>query len=233
MSEFEPVLFAVSVLGTLVVMLTFVVRGREIGWELSSATAFALYVRMASLAGSVLFTIGLAELLRAWLVTLPLPEGYTALTSRLSVEQLVRGATLLVAGGAFWLMHFFLRRPAVPGGGLLYLAFLMVGTAAFGLAALMTLPVGLAQEFQRVFGLNNVAPRTGGTLGGGLAALVVWLGHLWQLRNHLGRSGPRFEWARIPPSGPPPTEPSFSGAPIIRPPGARSAGASYVRRRGV
>lgn len=226
MTEVEPLLFAVSVLGTLVVLLTFIVRGREIGLELSSETAFAFYVRMASLAGSVVFTIGLAEILRAWLVTLPLQEGYTPLTTRLSVEQLIRGATLLVAGGGFWLMHFFLPRPAVPGGGLLYLAFLMVGTAAFGLAALMTLPVGLAQELQRVFGLNNVAPRTGGTLGGGLAALVAWLGHLWQLRNHFGRGGYRAQFVRIPPRSAPPTEPSISGAPLVRPPDAYSAGAA-------
>jgi hypothetical protein len=197
MTGFEPVLFAVSVIGTLAVILMFVLRGHEIGWELAGESVFALYVRMASLAGSVVFTIGVAELLRAWLVTLPLPEGYTALTSRLSLEQIVRGATLLVAGGGFWIIHFLLPRPAVRGSGPLYLAFLIVGAAAFGLAALMTLPLGVAQELQRLFGLN-APPRTDGTLGGGLAAFAVWLGHLSQLRNHFGRGSHRAEVVRYP-----------------------------------
>lgn len=230
MTGFEPILFAVSVTGTLAVIVTFVLRGHEIGWELSGESAFALYVRMASLAGSVVFTMGLAELLRAWLVTMPLPEGYTALTSRLSLEQVVRGGTLVTCGGGFWVVHFLLPRPHVRDRDLLYLAFLTVGAAAFGLAALVTLPLGLSQEIQRLFGLN-APPRTDGTLGGGLAALLIWLGHLWQLRSRFGRSGPyRAELVPVRGAdpGPPPAEPSGSGAPRVHPPDTRSASAAAL-----
>jgi len=221
--QFESTLIVASVAGTLAVVVAFIVRGRESGWELSSAAAVTLYVRIASLAGTVVSAIGLAELLRASLMAAPLPDGPTAVTTGLPMDQLVRGATLLVVGAAFWTVHFFLPRPALRGSDALYLVFVTVGAAAFGLATLGTLPFGVAEELQRVFGVT-APPRTDGTLGGGLAGLAFWLGHLWQLRAHLGW-GRTYRAIRAYPGGPPPPAPAIVGAPLIRPPDTRSAGA--------
>jgi len=73
--QFESTLIVASVAGTLAVVVAFIVRGRESGWELSSAAAVTLYVRIASLAGTVVSAIGLAELLRAWLISFPAAGG--------------------------------------------------------------------------------------------------------------------------------------------------------------
>jgi len=220
----EPILVASAAIGTLVVLATFIVRGQEIGWELSGETIFVLYVHAASLAASVIVAIGLAELLRGWLVTAPLPAGFSNVRTVPQTDQLVRGATLLVSGIAFWAIHFFLPRPLARASGLIYTAFLIVGTFAFGIATLVTLPGGLAPEIERLFGIEAEL-RSGGSLGGGLAALVLWLGHLWQLRARLG-SGGRREFTFGPPA--PPLEPAGVGAPRLVPPDTRSAGAAAV-----
>ena len=228
MIQFESTLIVASVAGTLAVVVAFIVRGRESRWELSGNAAVTLYVRIASLAGSVVSAIGLAELLRAWLISFPPPEAATA-ASGLPMDQVVRGATLLTVGVAFWTVHFFLPRPAFRGSGGLYLAFLAVGAAAFALATLGSLPFGVAEELQRVFGFT-APPRTDGTLGGGLAGLAFWLGHLWQLRAHLGW-GSMYRATRAYPRRPPPTAPAIVGAPLIRPPDTRSAGAAAAPPR--
>lgn len=226
----EPVLVAGSAFGTLVVLVAFVVRGREVGWELSGETAFLIYVRLAALAATVIFTIGLAEILRAVLTVAPLPPGYTNVSSTISEPQLIRGATFLVGGAAFWAVHFgpatifILRGPVAAGSRDLYLAFLAVGATTFGVATVVTLPSGLAEEAQRLFRAGEPL-RSSGALGGGLAALVVWLGHLWQLRSQLG-SGPLRVYSYRPPSQPP--ESVGVGAPLVRPPDTRSAGAAAV-----
>jgi hypothetical protein len=223
--QFESTLIVASVAGTLAVVVAFIVRGRETGWEPSGNAALALYVRIASLAGTVVSAIGLAELLRAWLISFPPPEAATA-ASGLPMDQVVRGATLLTVGVAFWTVHFFLPRPAFRGSGGLYLAFLAVGAAAFALATLGSLPFGIAYELQRLFGFT-AAPGTDAALGGGLAGLAFWLGHLWQLRAHLGH-GRTYRGARSYPGGPPPPEPAVAGAPLVRPPDTRSAGAAVA-----
>ena len=225
MIQFESTLIVASVAGTLAAVVAFIVRGRETGWETSGNAAVALYMRIASLAGTVVSAIGLAELLRAWLISFPLPEAATA-ASGLPMDQVVRGATLLTVGVAFWTVHFFLPRPAFRGSGGLYLAFLAVGAAAFALATLGSLPFGIAYELQRLFGFT-AAPGTDAALGGGLAGLAFWLGHLWQLRAHLGH-GRTYRGARSYPGGPPPPEPALAGAPLLRPPDTRSAGAAVA-----
>jgi hypothetical protein len=222
---FESILIVASAVGTLVVLVALVARGPQIGWDFSGQAVVALYVRIASLAGTVVFALGLAELFRAWLIT-ALPETQGAVTSTLPMAQVVRGATLLIAGGVFWTIHFFLPRPAVRGSSGLYLAFLAVGAAASGLATIGTLPLGIAEEVERLFGVT-ASSRSDGLLGGGLAGLAVWLGHLWQLRAHLGR-GRIVRARRIYPGGWPPTAPAVVGAPLIRPPDTRSAGAVAV-----
>jgi hypothetical protein len=227
--QFESTLVVASAAGTLAVVVAFIVRGRESGWELSGNAVVTLYVRIASLAGSVVSAIGLAELLRAWMIAAPLPGGTTAASTGLPLDQVVRGATLLVIGAAFWTVHFFLPRPALRGSDALYLVFVTVGAAAFGFATLVTLPFGVADELQRVFGVTT-SPRTDRTLGGGLAGLAFWLGHVWQLRAHLGH-GRMYRATRAYPDSPPPTAPAVVGAPLNRPPDTRSAGAAAAPPR--
>lgn len=230
MIPLEPVLVAASTLGTLVVLVAFVVRGREIGWELSGGTAFLIYVRLAALAASVVFTIGLAEILRSVLTVAPLPPGYTNMSSTISQQQFIRGVTFLAFGVAFWTVHFgpatifLLRGSVAAGSGDLYLAFLAVGLTTFGVATVVTLPSGLAEEAQRLFRVGEPY-RANGTLGGGLAALAVWLAHMLQFRAQLGRGSSR-EFTFGPPS--PPPEPVGVGAPLVRPPDTRAAGAMAI-----
>ncbi|HET8569559.1 MAG TPA: hypothetical protein VFM93_11310 [Candidatus Limnocylindria bacterium] len=185
MIPFEAASVAVAVLGTLAVIAVFVVRGHEIGWELSAGAMFTLYVRAAGLAATLVFAAGLAEILRAFLVTELLPPGYAPMRPSPPAEQIVRGATLAAAGAAFWGVHYLLPRPSVRGGALLYTAFVTVGAAAFGAATVATLPAAIAHEAQRLVGMQP-PPRLEGALGGGIAAFLLWLGHLWQLRAQLG-----------------------------------------------
>lgn len=220
---FEPIVVAVAAFGTLAVVATFIVRGHEIGWDLSAETIFVLYVRVASLTASVVVAFGLADLLRAWLLTAPLPVGFTPIRAP-QASEVIRGATLVVSGVAFWTLHYLLPRPSIRGATALYLAFVIVGTLAFGIATVVTLPSGVAPEIQRLFGIQAEL-RSDGTLGGGLAALVLWLGHLWQLRGQIGGQG-RVELAR----GDEPRPPASAGvgAPLVRPPDTRAAGAMAV-----
>ena len=233
MIPLEPVLVAASGLGTLVVLAAFVLRGREIGWELSGEVAFLFYVRAAALAASVIFTIGLAEILRSVLTVAPLPPGYTNTSSAISQQQLIRGATFLAFGAAFWAVHFgpatifVLRGPVGAGARDLYLAFLAVGATAFGVATVATLPSGLAEEAQRLFGVGQPY-RANGTLGSGLAALAVWLAHMLQFRAQLGRGSSRTFTLRPPE---PPLEPVGVGVPLVRPPDTRATGAMAVPPR--
>ncbi len=59
---------------------------------------------------------------------------------------------------------------------------------------------------------------------GAIAGVLTFV--LLSFRAQRGRRDYRWQGVRLPPSGWPPTEPSFSGAPRVRPPDARSAGAA-------
>lgn len=210
--------------GTLAVLATFVVRGREIGWELSAETIYLLYVRIASLVALVVVAFGLADLLGAWLLTVPLPGGYTTVRSPSPAVDVIRGVTLALFGGAFWVLHVLLPRPAAPGAGLLDLAFLVVGTLTFGIATIVSLPGGLAAEIQSR--TSSLGVRTE-PLGAGLTALVFWAAHLWRLRGRMGGGGRGRGGSASGGNGPPP-HPVGVGAPLVRPPDTRAAGALAI-----
>jgi hypothetical protein len=100
-------------------------------------------------------------------------------------EDLVRGVTFLVFGAVFWGAHWWARRslsgPAERITGL-YRAYLMIGTAVFGIATIALLPVGIYQalSFAIVPAQQGIFRQgAGDSLSGGLAALPLWLAYLW------------------------------------------------------
>lgn len=105
---------------------------------------------------------------------------------RRRAEDLIRGVTFAAFGALFWGAHWAARR-GVAGpeerGSPLWRGYLMLGTAIFGLTAVVTLPMGVYQALA-----NALLPATaefGGyyrpgadSLGTGVVSLVVWLVYL-------------------------------------------------------
>lgn len=121
----------------------------------------------------------------------PTPPGRFVPDERLRQqgEDLVRGVTFLVFGGIFWGAHWWARRAVSPleHQSLLFRSYLMLGTAIFGIATIALLPTGIYQALS--FAVVNV-PGTfrqgaGEALGGGLAALPIWLVYLWLVQRVL------------------------------------------------
>lgn len=105
---------------------------------------------------------------------------------RRRAEDLIRGVTFASFGALFWGAHWAARRGFVgpeERGSPLWRAYLMLGTAIFGLTAVVTLPMGVYQAL-----VNTLLPTSsefGGyyrpgadSLGTGLVSLVVWLVYL-------------------------------------------------------
>ena len=96
-------------------------------------------------------------------------------------EDLVRGITFSIFGAVFYGAHYLARRaivgPDEQGGGLRR-AYLMLGTAVFGLATVVLVPTGLYQLLA-----NAILPASpdifrqgvSDSLMPGLVSLVVWL----------------------------------------------------------
>lgn len=106
-------------------------------------------------------------------------------------EDLVRGVTFVVFGAVFWGAHWWARRTLArvnePTSGL-YRAYLMLGTAIFGVATIALLPMGIYQALS--FALVQAQPfgyrqGAGESLSGGLAALPLWLTYLWLVQRAL------------------------------------------------
>ena len=153
---------------------------------------------------------------------------------RRQTEDLVRGVTFVIFGGAFWGAHWWARRTlggvAERGSGL-HRAYLILGTAIFGIATIALLPMGIYQALS--FAIVPVdqfsfRPGAGESLSGGLAALPVWLAYLWLVQRSLG--GDKRVYAGGPGGGPPP-EPAPVGARIGPGPSSRSAGAEATPPR--
>lgn len=145
-------------------------------------------------------------------------------------EDLVRGVTFLVFGGIFWGAHWAARRNLgrADAGGL-DRAYLMLGTAIFGIATIALLPMGIYQALSfAVVPAQQTFYRQGAgdALSGGLAALPLWLAYLWLVLREL-RGDRGYYVAGHGPGGPPP-EPSPVGARIGPAPSARSASAEAV-----
>jgi hypothetical protein len=105
---------------------------------------------------------------------------------RRRADDLIRGATFAVFGAVFWGAHWSARRALVgpeERGSPLSRGYLMLGTAAFGLTAVIALPTGVHQALSGAL-LPSAAPgsfvfRQGAeSLGLGLVALVLWLVYL-------------------------------------------------------
>jgi len=143
-------------------------------------------------------------------------------------QDLVRGVTFVIFGGVFWGTHWWARRAlagvAERGSGL-HRAYLILGTAIFGIGTIALLPMGIYQALafaivpQDQFSFR---PGAGEALSGGLAALPLWLAYLWLVQRAL--RGDNRTYAAGPGGGPPP-EPAPVGARIGPGPSSRSAGA--------
>jgi hypothetical protein len=110
--------------------------------------------------------------------------------ARRQAEDLIRGVTFLVFGGVFWGAHWAARRTLgrVETGGL-DRAYLILGTAIFGIATIALLPMGIYQalSFAVVPAQENFYRQGAGeALSGGLAALPLWLAYLWLVLRTLG-----------------------------------------------
>ena len=210
------VLTAFAVLGGLVlVAVLFMQRGRD-GVDLSIGGLLRAYLYLGSLAGVVVFAVGVAGILSYVLAAGfgldviyggPVPQPAIAPAPcppntvcppievfrspiddrvRRHGEDLVRGVTFLLFGGVFWVAHWLARRnlgradEALSG---LHRAYLMLGTAIFGIATIALLPMGIFQalSFAVMPTDPNVyyRPGAGDALSGGLAALPIWLAYLW------------------------------------------------------
>jgi hypothetical protein len=111
-------------------------------------------------------------------------------------EDLVRGVTFVIFGGVFWGAHWWARRAlagmAERGSGL-HRAYLILGTAIFGIATIALLPMGIYQALS--FALVptsqfNYRTGSGEALSGGLAALPLWLAYLWLVQRALRTTPP-------------------------------------------
>ncbi|MGH2473196.1 MAG: DUF5671 domain-containing protein [Candidatus Limnocylindria bacterium] len=127
----------------------------------------------------------------------PFPEGLIPDDRvRRQTEDLVRGVTFVIFGGVFWGAHWSARRAlaesAERAGGL-HRAYLILGTAIFGIATIALLPMGIYQALS--FALVPASqfsyrPGAGEALSGGLAALPLWLAYLWLVQRALRAAPP-------------------------------------------
>src|SRR5438034_1465717 len=111
-------------------------------------------------------------------------------------QDLVRGVTFVIFGGVFWGAHWWARR-ALAGladrASGLHRAYLILGTAIFGIATIAFLPMGIYQALSFAIVSTNqftFRPGAGDALSGGLAALPLWLGYLWLVQRALRTAPP-------------------------------------------
>jgi len=106
-------------------------------------------------------------------------------------EDLVRGVTYFVFGAVFWGAHWSARRSIVGGderGSALYRSYLILGTAVFGIATIVLLPMGIYQAASQAiltYPANTFRQGAGDALSGGLATLPIWLLYLWLVQRTL------------------------------------------------
>jgi hypothetical protein len=106
-------------------------------------------------------------------------------------QDLVRGVTFVIFGGVFWGAHWWARRTlagiADRASGL-HRAYLILGTAIFGIATIAFLPMGIYQALSFAIvppDQFSFRPGAGEALSGGLAALPLWLAYLWLVQRAL------------------------------------------------
>jgi hypothetical protein len=110
---------------------------------------------------------------------------------RQQTEDLVRGVTFVIFGGVFWAAHWWARRALAGVGDRasgLHRAYLILGTAIFGIATIALLPMGIYQALSFAIvppDQFSFRPGAGESLSGGLAALPLWLAYLWLVQQAL------------------------------------------------
>ncbi len=111
-------------------------------------------------------------------------------------QDLVRGVTFVIFGGVFWAAHWWARR-ALAGvadrASGLHRAYLILGTAIFGIATIALLPMGIYQALSFAIvppDQFSFRPGAGEALSGGLAALPLWLAYLWLVQRALRTAPP-------------------------------------------
>lgn len=107
-------------------------------------------------------------------------------TSRRHSEDLLRGITFTAFGALFWAAHWAARRRIVGAsehGTGLRRGYLMLGAVLFGLVTIVMLPTGLYQALAAaLLPANEFSYRQpADSLGGGIAALPIWLVYLREL----------------------------------------------------
>lgn len=257
------ILVPAAFLGLLVVLAVFLFQRRE-ALDLTPRGLLGGYLYLASLAGIVTLSIGLAALTSFGLAqgfgtdviyggppprmavapaiqrcppgetrcVDPSPEQLEAQRrsekeqlERRRAEDLLRGATFTVFGALVWAAHWAARRGlgVDEAGSGLRRAYLTLGTVVFGLVTVIMLPAGVFQALSAA--ILPVSEQTyrqpADSLGGGLAALPIWLAFLWLFLKELRGPGARR-------ADRPPLEPVGIGAALIRPPDTRSAGAAAI-----
>ncbi len=154
---------------------------------------------------------------------------------RQQTEDLVRGVTFVIFGGVFWGAHWWARRSlasvAERGSGF-HRAYLILGTAIFGIATITLLPMGIYQALSFAIvppDQFSFRPGAGEALSGGLAALPLWLAYLWLVQRALRGDNRSYGGGS---GGGPPPEPAPVGARIGPGPSSRSAGAEATPPEG-
>jgi hypothetical protein len=112
---------------------------------------------------------------------------------RQQAEDLVRGVTFVIFGGVFWAAHWWARRALAGVASGLHRAYLILGTAIFGIATIALLPMGIYQALSFAIVPPNqftFRPGAGEALSGGLAALPLWLAYLWLVQRALRTAPP-------------------------------------------
>lgn len=103
---------------------------------------------------------------------------------RRRAEDLIRGGTFTVFGAIFWVAHWTARRGSIgpeERGSPLWRAYLMLGTAIFGLTTVIALPTGAYQALaSALLPVTEFGSYRQGadSLGLGLVALAAWLIYL-------------------------------------------------------
>jgi hypothetical protein len=102
-------------------------------------------------------------------------------TERRRNEDLLRGITFTVFGGLFYAAHYVARRALLGADEAqsgARRAYLMVGTAVFGLATIVLVPTGLYQLLANAIlptTADTFRPAVADSLMPGLVSLIVWL----------------------------------------------------------
>src|SRR5213082_2128539 len=187
------VLTALGVLGAIgLLVVLFLQRGRD-GMDVSLSGLLRLYLQPA-------FPI---QVCPPGTTCPPFPSPITSQfvpapddRVRQQAEDLVRGVTFVIFGGVFWAAHWWARR-ALAGvadrASGLHRAYLVLGTAIFGIATIALLPMGIYQALSIAIVPPNqftFRPGAGDALSGGLAALPLWLGYLWLVQRALRTAPP-------------------------------------------